>query len=309
MRLTRVQAAVAAGFMALATSAGAVLAGAGAASAANAAQLPAAAARTSGYLYYDTGQYIARVPAAGGPSQRVVRVGNGSVTGMAISDGRLFWVTEDGEHDPISYVLLSSVRPGVTPQARQLVGGLSFPSALVSADGWLYWVDENAIGRVRPNGTQLTRRFISMPQENGGGVADGLATDGSHLYFSRCQNDEIGRVSVSGAALNMSFIRLPHLACPQQMAVGNNHVYWTELGGHLGRATLQGTGSSITWLNTRNGNGPFNVAADGANVFWDWGGGAGSPMYVGTAKVNGTGVRTKFLVAQGAFLDTAPGAS
>jgi hypothetical protein len=309
MRLTRVQAAVAAGFMALATSAGAVLAGAGAASAANAAQLPAAAARTSGYLYYDTGQYIARVPVAGGPSQRVVRVGNGSVTGMAISDGRLFWVTEDGEHDPISYVLLSSVRPGVTPQARQLVGGLSFPLALVSADGWLYWADENAIGRVRPNGTQLTRRFISMPQENGGGVADGLATDGSHLYFSRCQNDEIGRVSVSGAALNMSFIRLPYLACPQQMAVGNNHVYWTELGGHLGRATLQGTGASITWLNTRNGNGPFNVAADGANVFWDWGGGAGSPMYVGTAKVNGTGVRTKFLVAQGAFLDTAPGAS
>jgi hypothetical protein len=328
MRLTRVQAAVAAGVMALATSAGAVLAGPGAASA---AQLPArtaapakavpatavpatavpakATTQTAGYLYYDTGQYISRVPVAGGTPRRVVRVGNGSVTGMAISDGRLFWVTEDSSHDPISYVPLSSVRPGVTPQARQLVGGLSFPLALVSADGWLYWVDENAIGRVRPNGKQLTRRFISMPQENGGGVADGLATDGSHLYFSRCQNDEIGRVSVSGAALNMSFIRLPYLACPQQMAVGNNHVYWTELGGHLGRATLQGTGASITWLNTRNDNGPFNVAADGANVFWDWGGGAGSPMYVGTARVNGTGVRTKFLVGQGAFLDTAPGAS
>jgi len=317
MRLTRVQAAVAAGIMALATSAGAALAGTGAASAAqlpgSAAQLPGSAARASartpGYLYYDAGDYIARVPVAGGTPQRIVWVGNGSVTGMAISDGRLFWVTEDGELDPISYISLSSVRPGVTAHARQLVTGLSFPLALVSAGGWLYWADEHAIGRVRPDGAQLTRRFISMPQESGGGVADGLATDGSHLYFSRCQDDEIGRVSVSGAALDMSFIRLPQYACPQQLTVGNDHVYWTESGGHLGRATLQGAGVSISWLNTRNADGPFNVAADGANVYWDWGGAAGSPMYVGTARVNGTGVRIKFLVGQGAFLDTAPGAS
>ena len=91
MRLTRVQAAVAAGIMALATSAGAALAGTGAASA---AQLPGSAARASartpGYLYYDAGDYIARVPVAGGTPQRIVWVGNGSVTGMAISDGRLF---------------------------------------------------------------------------------------------------------------------------------------------------------------------------------------------------------------------------
>jgi hypothetical protein len=77
----------------------------------------------------------------------------------------------------------------------------------------------------------------------------------------------------------------------------------------VGRATLQGTGASQTWLNTGEGNGPFNVAADGTSLYWDWGGGAGTPEYVGTARVAGTGVRTHYLLGQGAFLDTAPGAS
>ena len=52
-----------------------------------------------------------------------------------------------------------------------------------------------------------------------------------------------------------------------------------------------------------------SVSADGSNLYWDWGGGAGTPEYVGTARVTGAGVRTHYLLGQGAFLDTAPGAS
>jgi len=190
-----------------------------------------------------------------------------------------------------------------------LITGLDFPGGLVAAGGWLYYVDQNAIGRVRFNGTGLSRRFISLPQQNGGGVADGLATDGTYLYFSRCQNDEIGRVGLSGAGLDMTFIKLPRFSCPQQVAVGNTHIYWTELASHIGRAGLNGQGASVTWLNIREDQGPFNVAADDATVYWDWGGAAGSPEYVGTASVAGTGVRTHFLTGEGAFLLTTPGSS
>jgi hypothetical protein len=264
---------------------------------------PAAhASAAPGELYYINGTEIMRVPVTGGPPQRVVNAGSDSVTGMAIADGRLFWVNEISSSQPIDYITLNG-----PARVHTLVTGLNFPDGLVAAGGWLYYVDQNAIGRVRFNGTGLTRRFVSLAHEPGGEVADGLATDGSYLYFSRCQNDEIGRVALSGAGLDMAFITLPRYACPQQVAVGSTHIYWTELGGHLGRAGLNGTGASATWLNIRENQGPFNVAADSTSVYWDWGGAAGSPMYVGTASTGGTGVRTHFLTGQGAFVLTGAG--
>jgi hypothetical protein len=263
-----------------------------------------AAASAPGQLYYINGTEIMRVPVTGGAAQRVANAGSDSVTGMTIADGRLFWVNEVSSNEAIRYVTVSN-----PAQVHTLITGLDFPAGLVAAGGWLYYVDQNAIGRVRFNGTGLSRRFIKLPQENGGGVAQGLATDGSHLYVSRCQNGEIGRVALSGASLDLGFIKLPKNACPQQLAVGNTHIYWTELGGHVGRAMLTGQGASDTWLNIRETQGPFNVAADNAGVFWDWGGAAGAPMYVGTASVSGTSVRTRFLTGQGAFLLTAPGSS
>ena len=293
MKLTRLWAAAIAVLATAATAAAAVV-----------VPQAHAAASAPGQLYYVNGTEIMRVAVTGGTAQRVANASSDSVTGLAIADGRLFWVDEDSSNEAIRYTTLTN--PG---QVHTLITGLNFPAGLVAAGGWLYYADQNAIGRVRPNGTGLTRRFIKLPQENGGGVAQGLATDGSHLYFSRCQNDEIGRVALSGAGLDLSYIKLPKDSCPQQLAVGNTHVYWTDLGGHIGRATLSGTGASDTWLNIREGDGPFNVVADNASVFWDWGGGAGSPMYVGTASVNGTGVRTRVVTGQGAFLLTAPGAS
>jgi sugar lactone lactonase YvrE len=151
------------------------------------------------------------------------------------------------------------------PVAHTLVGNLSFSMGLVAADGWLYWADENAIGRVRPDGAHLTRRFIAPPQENGGGVANGLATDGQHLFFSRCQDNEIGRVDTNGRGLALSFIKLPAKTCPQALAVGNNHVYWAELVSYVGRATLRGTGASDTWLNIHSRQGAFLLTSPGAN--------------------------------------------
>jgi hypothetical protein len=265
-----------------------------------------AQAATPGELYYINGTEIMRVPVTGGAAQRVADANSDSVTGMAIADGRLFWVNEDSSDEPVSYITLNDP---ASVSVHTLITGLNFPAGLVAAGGWLYYADQNAIGRVRFNGTGLTRRFIRLPQESGGGVAQGLATDGRYLYFSRCQNGEIGRVALSGSGLDLGFIRLPRYACPQTLAVGNTHIYWSELGGHVGRATLTGQDASDTWLNIREGDGPFNVAADNANVYWDWGGAAGAPEYVGTASVAGTGVRTDFLTGQGAFLLTAPGAS
>lgn len=262
-----------------------------------AAAVPASAAQP-GELYYVAGGYIVRAPAAGGAAQRVVHVGGVSVTGMAVADGRLYWTALDtGQLD---YVTLGR---GVG-QAHTLVRGLADPVGLASAGGWLFWADQNALGRVHPNGTSLNRRFIRLPRQPGGGVADGLATDGRNLYFSRCQNNEIGRVATSGHGLDPRFVRLAAHACPQQLTVGDNHLYWTELPGFVGRATLGGTSARGHWLGIRSSQGPFNVAANGTSVYWDWGGVAGRPMHIGTATVSGTHLRTTFTLGQGALLLT-----
>jgi hypothetical protein len=258
--------------------------------------------KTPGDLYYVAGGYIVRVPVSGGKAERVVRVGDVSVTGIAIADNRLFWVTLTGANDAISYVALKGA-----PRAHMLVGDLNLPVGLVAADGWLYWADQNAIGRVRPDGKQLSRRFIKLPQESGGGVANGLATDGHHLFFSRCQNSEIGRANFGGGGVG--YIKLPKSACPQGLAVGSDDLYWAEIGGYVGRSTLQGTHIVNKWLGIRTGDGPFNLAADDGDVYWDWGGVAGSPIHVGRALVSGRGFDSSIFLGQGAFLLTSPGAN
>jgi hypothetical protein len=258
----------------------------------------------TGDLYFVSGEYIERRPVAGGAALRVVKVGDASIAGMAIVSDRLFWVTLTGAHDALSYLELRG-----SPHVHRLVSNLPDPVGLVAADGWLYWADEVAIGRVRPDGSHVSRRFISLPQEDGGGVADGLATDGRHLFFSRCQNSTVGRVGVNGHDLELSFIHLrARDACPQGLAVGNDHVYWAQLG-YVGRATLGGKGANDKWLSIHTSQGPFNVAADDMNVYWDWGGVAGSPTHVGRVRVDRAAFDRSVFIGQGAFLLTSPGAN
>lgn len=163
-------------------------------------------------------------------------------------------------------------------------GGLL--SEFVGAGGWLYWTDRPGIGRVRPDGAQLSRHFIRKVD-----AATGLATDGRHLYFSD-GSSQIGRVDINGHGRDPSFIRLRRSAVPQGLAVGSGHLYWTESGvgppSYIGRATLLGTHADDHWLNLHQLAGPFELAADDRWLYFDWQVGAGPnpPFDVGRARVN-----------------------
>jgi hypothetical protein len=148
------------------------------------------------------------------------------------------------------------------------------------------------------DGSHLRRRFIVMPAENGGGVADGLASDGAHLYFSRCQDDAIGRADLDGSHLVQQFFSIgPHQACPQGIAIAGGHVYWTQLGsGMIGRAALDGGGADSAWLDTGSGaQGPFQIVADNSHIYWTWGGAYRTPNYTGRADADGSHVQPRFL--------------
>lgn len=260
--------------------------------------VPAALARSSSALYYETesrtGQLaIDRLSLSGARSvTQAVKLGDVNLFAIALAGSYIYWSTEAGPND--RGAIMRATLDG--QNVRRLVGGLPAPASLIAVRGFVYWSDKSAIGRMALNGSHMRKRFIVLPQEQGGGVADGLASDGSHLYFTRCSDDTIGRAGLNGGHVDLRFISLGPTSCPQGVAVGGRHLYWTELGaGTIGRATLNGGGVDGGWLHIRSDQGPFQVVADDTHVYWSWGGVAGSPSYTGRADANGTHLDPRFL--------------
>jgi hypothetical protein len=258
-----------------------------------------ALARSSTTLYYETEtplgtlaiQKLTLTPPR--TSSQVVGVGLENVFGIALGGRYVFWITEAGAND--RGALMRATLNG--RHVRRLVGRVDAPTSVIVVGRYVYWSAERAIGRVSLNGSHLRRRFIVLPQEKGGGVADGLTSDGTYLYFSRCEDDTIGRVPLTGQGAEPDFISLRHKSCPQGLAVAGNHLYWTELGsGRVGRADLDGTHVNGRWLNVHSDQGPFQVVADSAHVYWTWGGVNGSPSYTGRANSNRSHLDRKFLL-------------
>jgi virginiamycin B lyase len=257
-----------------------------------------ARARSSSALYYETRNpsgslAIAKLSLMGPPvSTKIVGVGHDNLFGLALGRPYVFWTFEVGPHDRGAVMRVSLDGRHV----RRLVPGLTAPAGVLAVHGFVYWADQNEIGRAALDGSQRQRHFIVLPEEFGGGVADGLATDGTHLFFSRCLDNTIGRADLDGSHVDQQFLVLAHRSCPQGLAVAGNHLYWTELAiGMIGRATLGGAGANRRWLNVHTSQGPFQVAADGAHIYWSWGGVAGSPAFTGRADANGSRLDRTFL--------------
>jgi hypothetical protein len=255
-------------------------------------------ARSSRVLYYETDTSAGQLAIDGlnlsgaRTIRQVVEVGAVNLFGIAVAGPYIYWSTEAGPHD--RGAIMRATLDGHS--VRRLVGGLPAPASLVAVRGFVYWSDENAIGRMALDGSHMRRRFIVLPQEQGGGVADGLASDGTYLYFTRCTDDTIGRAGLNGRHVDPRFIPLGRNECPQGLSVGGRRLYWTELGsGTIGRATLNGRDVDGHWLHTHSNPGPFQLAADGAHVYWTWGGVLGTPSDTGRADVNGTHIDPRFL--------------
>jgi hypothetical protein len=260
--------------------------------------VPAAFARSSGALYYETetatGQLaIERLNLSGARSiTQVVQLAQVNVFAIALAGPYIYWSTEAGPRD--RGAIMRATLDG--NNVRRLVGGLPAPASLIAVGRFVYWSDENAIGRMALDGSHMRQRFIVLPQEQGGGVADGLASDGTYLYFTRCTDDTIARARLNGRHIDMRFISLGPHSCPQGISAGGGHLYWTELGsGTIGRATLNAHGVDGHWLHVHSNPGPFQVAADSAHVYWTWGGLPPTPSDTGRADTNGTHIDPRFL--------------
>jgi hypothetical protein len=225
-------------------------------------------------------------------STQVVKVGSASLFGIAVGGPHIYWSTERGPRDR-GAIMRASLKG---EHVRRLVGGLTSADSVIAVDGYVYWDDQDAIGRVAFDGSHLQRHLIDLIPEQDGAVADGLASDGTYLYFSRCDDNTIGRADLDGNDVEDQLISLGAKSCPQGLAAAGTHIYWTQLGsGTIGRASLSGRDVDARWLNIHSRQGPFQVVADRADVYWTWGGVDESPSYTGRADANRSHLDRRFL--------------
>jgi hypothetical protein len=244
----------------------------------------------------------------------VIASGLNEPTGIVKVGDQLWW-EQYSQHpckkdpgDPDPGVIMSITLNTGSAKPRRVLSCITAEDGLIAARGFLYFAQENGIGRVGLSGHHLNRRFIRLTTQKEGDSLDGLATDGRHLYFSECDRDEIGRVDLNGQHLSYRFVSTGHKTCPQALAVGGAYLYWSDLG-PIGRAHLNGTHVQHVWMLTHTGGG-FSLAADAHHIYWDWQSGPeGSPDYVGRVDSDKHDLTKRWLLGQGPFLLLSPSAS
>jgi hypothetical protein len=232
-----------------------------------------------------------------GPVTTVVRPVESASLALSVTNQYIFWWQETS----------TFAKPDLVPRIwrARLDGSDAHP--IISTDitpntavvgAFIYWIGDHGIGRARLDGTQAAVAFVPLRPERGGGVADGLATDGRYLYFGRCDDGEIGRVDADGSGLRTRFIAIGAKNCTPGIAVGGRFIYWCNgrgPGGRIGRAKLNGTGADSHWLNTRDPMGPVTLAANRDFIYWtheiDKPSSTVIMDFVGAARTDGTHIR------------------
>jgi hypothetical protein len=141
---------------------------------------------------------------------------------------------------------------------RVLVANTEGGAPLAAGHGYMYWAGRHAIGRVRIAGGRVIRRFRPVPADSGSVPrfsAEGLSISGDYLYFSQCMRNRIGRVRLAGPSGHHAVRWMVHTdSCPEQLAVGDGHIYWSGIAGgphdgeSIGRAKLDGRAVQAGWI-------------------------------------------------------------
>jgi hypothetical protein len=235
--------------------------------------------------FYENG-YLSRIIVGARPTkQRVLAFPPSASNFLTFAVGRryVFWTAladqAPGAASGTSTLFRATLRG---THAVALVRHLVFPMDLTLLGNRVYWTDQTAIGRANFDGSHVERRLATPSQEYGGGVADGLTSDGHYLYFARCQTGSIGRVLLNGKTLDERFIVFRKRSCPQNLAHSNGYLYFTNSLDSIGRVSLtEPQKINLTWLRVS----ADSIAVDSRNIFWTIGGATGG--VIGRASSNG----------------------
>lgn len=141
-----------------------------------------------------------------------------------------------------------------------LVVALAALALPASAGAYVYWTHNNSpnlIGRANLDGGAPNQSFISGESY----FAPGVATDGSHLYWT--DNGKIGRANLDGTGVNPNFV--PGATAIRGIAVDGGHIYWST-DGSIGRSNLDGSEADNGFIPASEGT--DGVAVGGGYIFW-----------------------------------------
>jgi hypothetical protein len=167
--------------------------------------------------------------------------------------------------------------------------------------------------------SQVAPGIVRTPTGGGGAIepglvnapANGIAVDGSHIYWANPSAGSIGRARIDGSGVEADFVS--GLASPRWVAVDGEYLYWTSPStasegddGTIGRVRLDRTGPPEPDFITAAGD-PEGIAVDAAHVYWS----NGSAHAISRAVIDGGEVELSFHfigateVAQGIAVDGA----
>ncbi len=220
---------------------------------------------------------------------------------IAISGRRIYWV--DRNRDTIGRANLN--RTGVNRNFLRFPETPEFrPHDIAVGAGHIYWAtDGTFIGRARLNGSHRQNRFIRLNRRFSPGS---LAVNARHIYWSAYPfqgPSAIGRANLNGTGVRNSFIRSN--TSPSSIAVGGGHIFWTTPTNAIVRANLNGTRVRPRFITMPNGQ-PGSIAVGAGHIYWtNWDyfkhpvEGKEGFGWIARANLNGTGLRTRFLVRTG----------
>ncbi len=220
---------------------------------------------------------------------------------IAIYRRHIYWV--DINRDTIGRARLNGT--GVNRNFMRFPDSAeSRPHDLAVGAGHIYWAtDGTYIGRARLNGTHRQPRFIGVGRRFSPGS---LAVNARHIYWTGYAFEEpsvIGRANLNGTGVRNTFIR--SRTSPSSIAVGGGHLFWTTPRNTIVRANLNGTGVRPRFITIPNGQ-PGNIAVGAGHLYWTNYAYFKNPVgnkpgrgWISRANLNGTGLRTRFLVRTG----------
>ncbi len=128
--------------------------------------------------------------------------------------------------------------------------------------------------------------------------ADYLYYSGTGTAGGSWPDGFIGRVNQDGTGNNPSFIAQQAGAKPAMVAASSTHLFWGPNSPFVGRANLDGSGASFTWL---DGTGALSGAVAVNSKYIFYGNTVPSGNYIGRANLDGTGNNPTFAAVPGNF--------
>jgi virginiamycin B lyase len=134
--------------------------------------------------------------------------------------------------------------------------------------------------------------------------ADGIAVDGSHIYWTNRENGTIGRATLngSGAATEEDPEFIVGLTEPNFLTVAGEYVYWTDDvnggDGHgvIGRAKLgPSEAEDIRPEFITGASNPQGIDVDSTNIYWTNDGSFYETHTISRAGLDGSGVKLQFI--------------